>query len=91
MNSIGVDFKLKSMELEGKNIKLQIVRIINRSGILLVKKGLEPSLRAIIAEPRRLLLSMTLLIRTRFSMLRTGWLTLTSFFKFNQDSLKRMC
>ena len=27
MNSIGVDFKLKSMTLDGKNIKLQIVRI----------------------------------------------------------------
>ena len=27
MNSIGVDFKLKSMTLDGKTIKLQIVRI----------------------------------------------------------------
>ena len=26
MNSIGVDFKLKSIEVEGKNIKLQIVK-----------------------------------------------------------------
>ena len=26
MNSIGVDFKLKSMTLDGKNIKLQIVK-----------------------------------------------------------------
>jgi len=27
MNSIGVDFKLKNLELDGKNIKLQIVFI----------------------------------------------------------------
>ena len=28
MNSIGVDFKLKSVEVDGNNVKLQIVRII---------------------------------------------------------------
>ena len=41
MNSIGVDFKLKSMELDNKNIKLQIVYIPNSSGILLDKSDLE--------------------------------------------------
>jgi len=27
MNSIGVDFKLKNIEIDGKNIKIQIVDI----------------------------------------------------------------
>jgi len=27
MNSIGVDFKLKNIEVDGKNVKLQIVKI----------------------------------------------------------------
>jgi len=41
MNSIGVDFKLKHIELDEKKIKLQIVKFnvnILISGILLAKK-----------------------------------------------------
>ena len=32
MNSIGVDFKLKNIEVENKNVKLQIVYIYNLVG-----------------------------------------------------------
>jgi hypothetical protein len=32
MNSIGVDFKLKNIEIDNKKIKLQIVNIINSVG-----------------------------------------------------------
>ena len=41
MNSIGVDFKLKNVDVDGKNIKLQIVKGNNKlfnSGIQQVKK-----------------------------------------------------
>lgn len=42
MNSIGVDFKLKNISLNEKNIKLQIVFIIFYfSGILQGKRDLE--------------------------------------------------
>jgi hypothetical protein len=41
MNSIGVDFKLKNIETQGQNIKLQIVRSNNSSGIQLDKRDLE--------------------------------------------------
>ncbi len=59
MNSIGVDFKLKSIQLDNKNIKLQIVPLsINSlifSGIQLVKKDLELSLLVIIKALKQLL------------------------------------
>ena len=55
MNSIGVDFKLKSIEIDGKIIKLQIVskntKITKKySGIQQAKKGLEQSQTIIIKE-----------------------------------------
>jgi hypothetical protein len=68
MNSIGVDFKLKSMEVDNKNIKLQIVFIVNPSGILLDKKGLEQSLQVITVEHKQLLLYMISQIKTLFIM-----------------------
>ena len=55
MNSIGVDFKLKSMEVDNKNIKLQIVKLFNFSGILQVKKDLELLLQVITEELKLLL------------------------------------
>jgi hypothetical protein len=65
MNSIGVDFKLKGIELDNKNIKLQIVSFkYYFSGTLLDKKGLEPSQQATIVELKLLLLFMTSLIKT---------------------------
>ncbi len=66
MNSIGVDFKLKSMEVDNKNIKLQIVILVNPSGILQVKKGLGQLLQVITVEHKRLLLYMILQIKTPF-------------------------
>ena len=43
MNSIGVDFKLKNIDVDGKKVKLQIVSILQLmfSGILPVKKDSE--------------------------------------------------
>ena len=44
MNSIGVDFKLKNIDVDGKKVKLQIVSpflILTHSGIPQVKKDLE--------------------------------------------------
>ena len=38
MNSIGVDFKLKTMSIDGKNVKLQIVRIKKYKNILINNK-----------------------------------------------------
>jgi hypothetical protein len=52
MNSIGVDFKLKSIEIDEKKVKLQIVINVNISGILLGKKGLGQLLQVIIKELR---------------------------------------
>ena len=57
MNSIGVDFKLKSIEIDEKIIKLQIVRKNNKiiskfSGIQQAKKDLEQSQPHIIKEPK---------------------------------------
>jgi hypothetical protein len=56
MNSIGVDFKLKYLEILGKKIRMQIVLIflinknLNFSGILQDKKDLEQLLLVIIGE-----------------------------------------
>jgi hypothetical protein len=52
MNSIGVDFKLKSIDLEGKKVKLQIVSIIYSSGIQLDKRGSERSQQVTTKEPK---------------------------------------
>ncbi len=42
MNSIGVDFKLKNVEVDGKNIKLQIVKFLFIfSGTLLARRDSE--------------------------------------------------
>ena len=38
MNSIGVDFKLKTMSIDGKNVKLQIVRLKKYKNILINNK-----------------------------------------------------
>ena len=41
MNSIGVDFNLKSIEVDGKIIKLQIVRK-NFKKLILTYSGIQP-------------------------------------------------
>jgi hypothetical protein len=55
MNSIGVDFKLKQVELDGKIVKLQIVTIhFIFSGIQLGRKDFIQLQLVTIGEPMRL-------------------------------------
>jgi len=59
MNSIGVDFKIKNVEVDGKIIKLQIVKLLIKfSGTQQVRSDLEQLLRVIIEVHMQLLLYM---------------------------------
>lgn len=54
MNSIGVDFKLKNIDVENKNVKLQIVYInLIYSGTQQAKRDSEQLLQAITRAHRQ--------------------------------------